>query len=254
MNKKKFTLLELMIVIAIIAILISILLPSLGNARRSAKNAVCKSNLAQISRGATLFAKQNDNKFWDRRKDIKGTHIGREYNNGEHEFNLYNDFISRDLYSCPLAPEAIDFDYIEQLNPRRTEAQYLLLWNLREDPSYGAMSFKNLYQDSFNYKVNYVSEKSFGVLAMDYVSEKQSKWEASHENGKANEFPDENQFYGRRGGNGGRTVLWMTNYTFIDGSAVGVRNIKWLDPRFDWVHVVNGTGSNPFKAPMPEKL
>ena len=90
MTKNKFTLIELLIVLAIITILLSILLPSLGNARRSAENTVCKSNLAQISRGATLFAKQNDYQFWERRKDIKGTHIGREYNNGEHEFNLYN--------------------------------------------------------------------------------------------------------------------------------------------------------------------
>ena len=54
---KKFTLLELLIVIAIIGILVSILMPSLNKAREKAKRAVCKSNQAQIGRAINVFAK-----------------------------------------------------------------------------------------------------------------------------------------------------------------------------------------------------
>lgn len=45
---KKFTLLELLIVCAIIGILVSILLPSLVEARNKTKAAACLSNLKQI--------------------------------------------------------------------------------------------------------------------------------------------------------------------------------------------------------------
>ena len=248
-NNNKFTLIELVVVIAILGILITLLLPSLQNARKSAKNAVCVSNIAQITRGSHIFAKQNNNKFWERGRDIKPTHIGRHGNGGKHEFNIYNEFVNRELYSCPLAPEALDFDFIEQLNPTRTEAQYHLLWGQRPGNAYGQRGFDNLLQETFTYNVNYVTQKEFNVLVMDYISEKQGgTFEASHENGQPNNFNDGNHYIRRRGGRGGRSAIWMTNYGYLDGSVRGIRNIKWMDSRLDWVAVADGGG---FKAPMP---
>ena len=57
---KKFTLIELLIVISIIGILTSILLPSLHKAREKTKSAVCKSNQRQIGIAATMWSGEHD--------------------------------------------------------------------------------------------------------------------------------------------------------------------------------------------------
>ena len=62
---KKFTLIELLIVIVIIAILVSMLLPSLNSAKNKARIITCASNAKQTSTGVTMFVKDNDGKFPD---------------------------------------------------------------------------------------------------------------------------------------------------------------------------------------------
>ncbi len=62
-----FTLIELLIVIAIIAVLISILLPALGGAKESGRLVVCQSNLRQIGVAMTMYANDNREQIWHSR-------------------------------------------------------------------------------------------------------------------------------------------------------------------------------------------
>lgn len=72
----KFTLLELLIVIALVGILLSILLPSLQNARHKAMVTVCNSNLNQIGKANHLYLAENNQSFYKTSTNTAYTYFG----------------------------------------------------------------------------------------------------------------------------------------------------------------------------------
>ena len=63
LKKKAFTLIELLVVISIIALLLSVLLPSLKRAKESARDVVCRSNLKQWGLIWAIYTSDNSGKF-----------------------------------------------------------------------------------------------------------------------------------------------------------------------------------------------
>ena len=62
-SKKAFTLVELLVVVAIIGLLISILMPALAAARESARRTQCASNMHTLAIGVMLYAQANHEAF-----------------------------------------------------------------------------------------------------------------------------------------------------------------------------------------------
>jgi prepilin-type N-terminal cleavage/methylation domain-containing protein/prepilin-type processing-associated H-X9-DG protein len=65
MRRSGFTLVELLVVTAILALLAAILLPALAHARTQARTAVCASNLRQLGMAFALYAQDADERLPD---------------------------------------------------------------------------------------------------------------------------------------------------------------------------------------------
>jgi prepilin-type N-terminal cleavage/methylation domain-containing protein/prepilin-type processing-associated H-X9-DG protein len=63
MRNKAFTLIEMLVVIAIIAILAAIITPGLSNARQKADTAKCMNNLKQLGFAVKSYLLEHDNRF-----------------------------------------------------------------------------------------------------------------------------------------------------------------------------------------------
>lgn len=102
-----FTLIELLVVVAIIAVLVALLLPALGQARESARAAVCLSRLDQMGKAIFLYAEDHRD-YLVPTYDILGTD-GRPY--WPESLAKYlpgadnGNVLTRDIYLCPSKPD-----------------------------------------------------------------------------------------------------------------------------------------------------
>ncbi len=146
--RRGFTLIELLVVVAIIALLISILLPSLQRAREQAKLVKCSSNLRQVLMSAMNYASDHrdfppaitQNKCIDARGRFWAKPSWLNYNAhnpacasaGGAVWPYLGSYLpAPDVFICPMSPGkplAMNEDY-EDADTRFLHGSYYLLWN-----------------------------------------------------------------------------------------------------------------------------
>lgn len=102
MNRSKaFTLVELMVVIAIIALLIAVLLPALAQVRRRAKAIVCQTTLKQWALMFTMYADDNDGSFMEGEPADQGPNVRNHWMDALKPYY----WKQREVTLCPIAPQ-----------------------------------------------------------------------------------------------------------------------------------------------------
>lgn len=138
-----FTLIELLVVIAIIAILAAILFPVFAQARESARQTTCLSNIKQISLSSLMYAQDYDEKYV-----IVGSAIGNAtlldpVNGNGQPFNgwsldLQPYMKSRDVFLCPSMDHVFNGGgFCAKFNGQKVTNNYSYNWFLGSDGSYG---------------------------------------------------------------------------------------------------------------------
>ncbi|EDM29439.1 hypothetical protein LNTAR_16853 [Lentisphaera araneosa HTCC2155] len=113
-KRASFSLIEILVVVAIIGILSSLLLPVLSKTRKKAKTVLCKNNLKTMHLASALYADDNDEYFtpyvtginvtWD---DLYSDYDGRNLSQDQREKVRLQSTVSADvkktneLYKCP---------------------------------------------------------------------------------------------------------------------------------------------------------
>ena len=147
-----FTLVELLVVIGIIAVLISILLPALSKARRSAATVQCSSNMKQIATAMLMYVNDNKGKLPPvRTKAVAGIYpnawwwcnelVRRNYIKAPSIFNQPNDTTrdfehSKNVFRCPEGIEDIKGATGEFPTDMRNNG-----WQLPDESAHAAAGF-----------------------------------------------------------------------------------------------------------------
>ena len=168
---RAFTLIEMLVVVAILAILVAMLLPALQQARVQAKMVVCLSNLKQTGIGVTTYAGD-----FSRYYPYRYSH-GNPYTKPtivkKSQFDdlaITDRYMGREITNCPLSPAPLD--PAEVIGDPWVETHYQYFWG----HAFGNGDKLRRLGDSFSF-----GGDTFSVLAADQLSDRlNSTSEASH--------------------------------------------------------------------------
>ncbi len=137
--KKAFTLLELLIVMAVMALLMGILMPALSAAREQAKAAVCQSNIHQLLLANRGYSTDNDGYYVTAAKDILASF------GGLHRWHGVRDNIDElfDPLKGPLASYLADGSVKEC--PQKVNFRKGNLWSFNYEDGCGGYGYNMTY-------------------------------------------------------------------------------------------------------------
>jgi len=99
--QRAFTLIELLLVIAIIAILAAMLLPSLAAAKQKAQTTQCNSNLRQVGIGLTMYSNDSDGRYPISGGAIPWNQIDATTRAASWMQQLFAQMTTTNIYHCP---------------------------------------------------------------------------------------------------------------------------------------------------------
>ena len=221
---------ELLVVIVIIAILISMLMPSLSRAKYKAKLTVCTSNLKQIGVASYTYTNNYSGKYMDRNS---GTRINSTANQlkaaGFDHRPTYSTFLSMDknsIIQCPMS-KAQDHSGTVATNTYM-DYYYFGGWKYSGETN-GLTTIAS--------ELEYNGE-SYNVLAGDFIEYDGSWTFSNHKDSSLTEavYDDATWRMTRYQRNPGNSFKKMDlNFLYTDGSARTIFKITPNDDRFDLI-------------------
>lgn len=106
-RKAGFTLVELLVTIAIVAVLAALLIPAIGMVRERAQTSQCVSNLRQIGVGLLSFAADNDGRFPEAGGEIPRGGVNPDNGKPGWTEQLDSYIEDRRVYRCPASAKVI---------------------------------------------------------------------------------------------------------------------------------------------------
>ncbi|WDE96474.1 prepilin-type N-terminal cleavage/methylation domain-containing protein [Lentisphaera profundi] len=218
--KQGFTLIELMVAIAIIAILASFLLPLLGKARKTARRAVCTSNFKQCGIAVISYANDHKGTMPKAIQDYSPDY----YKNYSDLRTLLGPYLSDSfsVWMCPSVPTSLPID-----DPRNT--------GNKPRGNYNYYPGHNKVEDT---SVKITANGSADILMSDLAYQWNNKWRANHSIGGTSWTPYPNNPSLTSFANG---FPEGANGLYADGHVSWCKKMRWAG---------NTSGANHFFVPV----